>query len=73
MHTVKIRPSLKMLKVRGLTQRDWKDHMQSLHYIKKKAKGCKGGEHEDYHRNIDNHMRLAVSKFGVELISPLAY
>ena len=72
-HTVKIQPSRKMLKVRGLTQRDWKDHVKSLVWIRKKAKGCNDGEHEDYHRDIDNHMRLAVSKFGVQLIRPLAY
>ena len=71
--TVQIQPSRKMLKVRGLTQRDWKDHVKSLVWIRKKAKGCTDGEHEDYHRAIDNHMRLAVCKFGVQLIRPLAY
>lgn len=71
--TVQIKPSAKWLKMRGLTQRDWKDHVKSLVWIREKAERCIDGEHKDYHRAIDNHMRLAVLKFGVQLIRPLAY
>ena len=71
--TVQIQPSAKMLKIRGLTQKDWKDHLKSLHFIRDHIPRCLDGEHAVWHDRIDNLMTLAVNKFGVQLTRPLAW
>ena len=59
------KPSQLQLKIRGLIQQDWNDHMSGFDYIKNKRAGkdCLVIELAHYKGMVRDHEALGVAKF----------